>query len=117
MPVRNPPSWSQPRTAPPTILRKTTEGLTAHDKQKLVIIAGVVLIGGYYSPVSTRTVAVVALTGAAGAAVSRYGDWRVDKHLPELNTYQRVLAWGGIGAAVGIGIDALLRPKLDPERI
>lgn len=91
--------------------------LTQEEKYELIALAGFVLIGGYYSPIDNRTVTMVAITGGLGAAFSDTGKFEIEKRFENLTMFQRIIAWTVLGASVGIGIDTLLRPKLNPERI
>lgn len=97
-------------------MKKVAAPLTTKERDQLVAIFLFLLVAGYYSPLENSTVSVVAVTSAVGAAWSDYSKDKLASYA-NLTTYQRVIGWGAIGAMVGIGIDTILRPKLNPERI
>lgn len=91
-------------------------GLDSTEKSKLLLIASGALVLGYYSPIDNRTVTITALTAGIGAGLSDYGKFQIE-NMKNLTTYQRIIGWSALGAFVGISIDHILRPKLNPERI
>lgn len=91
--------------------------MTLDEKRSLFAAGALVLVGGYYSPIDNRTVTTVAITSGLAGGFGDWGRYRIEHNYDNLTPYQRVIAWTLLGAAVGVGIDTLLRPKISPERI